>query len=298
MLTIEDLKSAGITDEVKAKQIIDDLGDTSKAFVPVKELKKVHDDHDREYLILTGVQKDANETSVSYRKRALEVHIDKQITDKKLEYEGKVTELEEKLKAKPGDEKLIKELNELKSFKENLPKQKDEWIKAEKDRADKAESQLQKTEKVYKLSAFMPTAFKPEIASDSNYINFKREEVINSTLAKFDKIETREDGKTYLIDSTLNNATEEANSYFNVQFKSMLPEKNEQTGGGSGQNRSTSQSGGKFIVDKATSKEQQLIDIEKHIQQTYGITKISSEWDSLYDQCLIDNELKTENKKV
>ncbi|MFA6335883.1 MAG: hypothetical protein WCX48_10120 [Bacteroidales bacterium] len=295
MLTIEDLKSAGITDEVKAKQIIDDLGDTSKAFVPVKELKKVHDDHDREYLLLTGIQKDANETSVSYRKRALESHIDKQMTDKKTEYEGKVTELEEKLKAKPGDEKLIKELNELKAFKENLPKQKDEWIKAEKDRADKAESELQKTEKVYKLSAFIPTAFKPEIASDSSYINFKREEVINSTLAKFDKIETREDGKTYLVDSTLNNQTEEASSYFNVQFKSLLPEKNEQLGGGSGQSKTASQTG-KFIVDKTKSKEQQLIDIEKNIQQTHGITKVSAEWDTLYNQSLIDNELK-ENKK-
>ncbi len=105
--------------------------DNFKETVIAPKIKEVHDKYDVDIKEVTGIDREGNEKSYNYLKRAGGVLKEK--ADKVTEFETKVTELEGKIKSGSGDEQLKTKLEQAESDLTNAKKlftdEKETWKK-------------------------------------------------------------------------------------------------------------------------------------------------------------------------
>ena len=103
--------------------------DNYKETVIAPKIKDVHDQYDKDIKEITGIEREGNEKSYNYLKRAGGVLKEK--ADKVAGFEAKVTELEEKIKSGSSDEQLKGELEQAQTDLANAKKlykdDKDAW---------------------------------------------------------------------------------------------------------------------------------------------------------------------------
>ena len=91
-----------------------------KETVIAPKIKDVHDQYDKDIKEITGIEREGNEKSYNYLKRAGGVLKEK--ADKVAGFEAKVTELEEKIKSGSGDEQLKVKLKQAETDLANAQK--------------------------------------------------------------------------------------------------------------------------------------------------------------------------------
>jgi hypothetical protein len=290
VITIDDLKASGL-DEEKGKQVLDLLGDAGKRFTPENVGKKAFDEVDLSVLTLTKVPKLDGEKTTEYVKRAHSESIKVAIAERTKELNDEIAEVKTKLAAKPGDEKLIKELNDLKEEKAKFPDLINGKVKEWKDKAESAEKELTEHKTTSQLKTALPAKFKSELPK--KFIDYEVAEALKEARAKFGKMETGSDGILYLINETTYEKVK-ATDWFAAQLKDIVDGGNTQTGGGAGGGSGTGGTG-ELILPKDMPKSEKVAKIEAHIIQK-GITKLDPKWDAEYKALMIKNELIVEKK--
>lgn len=287
MITIDDLKTAGIAED-KATQIITDLGDAVKKFTPENVGKKAFDEVDMSVLMLTKIQKDNNEKTTDYVKRALNEYSISQSEEKSKELTAKISDLEEKLKNHKGDETLKAEIHALKEEKAKLPDLKNQWVKEWKDKFDETNTKLEKLEKISVLKSVLPDKIKSDLSKD--YVDFKINNALENALKNFDKFETSTDGTLFLIDS-VNVDKVVAKEFFKENLKDIIDAGTNATGGGaSGGNGANKSNTLQFEPD--ASPGQKVTKIREFLATQKGIDSMNPKFEEEFNTLLKENGLK------
>jgi hypothetical protein len=290
VITIDDLKASGL-DEEKGKQVLDLLGDAGKKFTPENVGKKAFDEVDLSVLTLTKVPKLDNEKSTEYLKRAHSVSLEAAITEKTKALNDEIADVKLKLAAKPGDEKLMKELSDLKEEKAKFPDLINGKVKEWKDKAENAERELNDHKTTSQLKTALPAKFKADLPK--KFIDYEVEGALKEARAKFGKMETGSDGILYLINETTYEKVK-ATDWFAAQLKDIVDGGTVQTGGGASGGAGTG-GASELVLPKDMPKGEKILKIEAHLIQK-GITKLDPKWDAEYKALMIKNELIVEKK--
>jgi len=285
MITIDDLKTAGIADD-KAQQILTDLGDFAKKLTPENVAKKAFDQVDLAILNMTKIPKGDNEMTTDYLKRATKDMADKQITEKTTELNQKIIDAEEKLKNHKGDETLKEEIRLLKEEKSKLPDLKNEWVKEWKEKAEAYEKQIETIQKTNELKGVMPVKFKSEL--DKEFIDFKINQVLDKTIKTYTQTETDSKGNLWLVDPVKIDKVL-AKEYFDKELGSIVDKGVVQPGGGGGNGQQQQQQMSELKIDATMSSGEKINKITEYIITQKGIDKLDPTWDKIFNE-----ELKTQ----
>jgi predicted CopG family antitoxin len=291
MITKDDLTALGLAED-KATQALDLLGDAGKKLTPENVGKKAFDEVDLSVLTLTKMPKLDGEKTTDYLKRAHSEALKLEITNRTTEINKEVSDLKEKLKAKPGDEKLIQELDALKKEKDSFPDLINGKVKEWKDKAELAEKSLNDYKHESTLKSALPGKFKEELPK--KFIEYEVNEALKEAKIKFDKLETGSDGVLYLINSQTYEKVK-ADDWFTAKLKEIIDAEHTQAGGGADTDKSYNK-GGEFILPKEMSKSEKIQKIEEHIIKS-GISKLDPRWDAKFKEIAIKNEVLPEDKK-
>jgi hypothetical protein len=288
MITIDDLKTAGIAEE-KATQILTDLGDVAKKFTPENVAKKAYDEVDLALLTAYKIPKLPTEMTSEYAKR-IPIEVAKvQVEEKTKELNEQLKGVREELKNHPGDPKLKSQIEELLKEKENLPNQKNEWIKEWKEKAEKNESELNTFKRESELKKWIPTTFKKEL--DQEFIDFKVNAALKEAMAKYTKTEKDSSGNFYLIDP-VNIDKVLAKEFFESKLDVLLDKGNQQQGGGANTQQRQNQNG-ELILDASLSDGEKIIKIKEFLGTIKKLTPMEREtWEPALNELLKANSLE------
>jgi hypothetical protein len=288
MITIDDLKTAGIAED-KATQILTDLGDVAKKFTPENVAKKAYDEVDLALLTTYKIPKLPTEMTSEYAKRIPIEVAKQQVEEKTKELNDQLKGVREELKNHPGDPKLKAEIETLLKEKENLPNLKNDWIKEYKEKAEKYENELNSFKRESELKKYIPANFKKEL--DQEFIDYKVNAALQEVMLKYTKTEKDSSGNFYLIDP-VNIDKVLAKDFFESKLDSLLDKGNTQNGGGA--NKQTHQNNnGELILDAALSDGEKLIKIKEFLGTVKKLNPIEREtWEPALNTILKANGLE------
>lgn len=275
MINKEHLTKAGLDTE-KAGQVIELLGTAvAEKLYSEDGYAKAMADIDRAILTHFEVAKNSDEKTTDYFKRAAGEKAAADLEARETELTGEITDLKEKLKAKPGDEKLIKELDDLKAEKAKIPDLIDEKTKEWKDKFETANSELETFKKRTEIEKHMPK-FKEDV--DPEFLEYKKNAVINKILEN-KELQT-DDGKILVFDPT-NYDRPEIKEYLAKELDSVAFKSVSQPGGGAGK-EIPGAGGGKgssdiTFEDGATNLDKYNT-LKDHLATQDGLSKLDKEY--------------------
>ncbi len=220
----------------------------------------------------------------------IQEYSDKLIDEKTTELNGKITDLEEKLEAKPGDENLKKELSELKAEKAKFPDLIQEKIKEKEDELIKVKSDYERDKKMWNLLKSIPTKLKVDL--DPDYKNFKISQALEKAMKDFDVIEINSDGKI-LLKNSKNYEQKSADEFFKTELDLIIDKGTQQTGGGAG-NQPPGGNGGKngeLKLNDDMSPNEKVTKIREHIASK-GIASYDPKYTEEINKLFKENNLE------
>lgn len=283
MITQDNLKKIGL-DEEKSKQVIDILGDASSKLYHEDGYKKAKDEDDLSFLTVTKIAKKDDERSSDYHKRAVQEYANSLVMAKESELTSQITDLNEKLKAKPGDEKLVKELHELKEEKKKFQEIVDAKVKEKEDELIRVKSEYDNEKKGWALSSSVPT----NLIGEADYISFKRKQALEKAMKEYDVVE-EENGETVLKNSRTYSKML-AKDFFSKELEPIIDKGNNQGGGGAGKGIVPPKNNGELKLDENMSEHEKVVAIREYLTTQKAIPI----YDSRYTQEM--NKIFKENK--
>jgi len=301
MINIDDIKKAGIADDEKAQNILTVLGDLSKSLTFENVARKAFDEVDQAVLMHTKIKKNDNEKTTDYLKRAHSEWLNQSVSEKTHDLNKQIKEAEEKYKNHKGDETLKAELDQLKKERDELPNLRNQWVKAEKDRADKAEAEITKIKTEQVIRGSLPAKFKAEYEKDKSYIDFKVQSAMEKAQKKFDKFETDSNGVVYGIDS-VHTEKLQLSEFFKTELVDIIDTGVSQNGGGAGKQTGGGSAGASSEISfgQSDTDEVKVDKIKAYLIQK-GIMPFDKTWDTEWNSELkkagLEKFMKKEKEK-
>jgi len=250
---------------------------------------KAMNDLDRAILTHFGIPKNNNEPTTEYFKRASKEKETKSLQDREAELAGEITDLKEKLKAKPGDERLIKELEDLKAEKAKIPDLIEEKVNEWKKKYEDTNKEYETFKTKSQLEKLMPK-LRDDI--DPEYRNFKIESVMQKILQS-KEIQKTDDGKILIYDPSNHDRTP-ADVYLAQQFDSIAFKATQQNGGGAGKKAD----GGDFKpgsstlkFDEGTKDPDKYNQIKEYLGTQEGLDKFDPKYSSRLNELCAEHGL-------
>jgi TPR repeat protein len=287
VITKEHLLKIGVAED-KAAQAMEILGAAAEKLYHEDGYAKAMSDLDRAILTHFGVAKRDDEKTSDYFKRAALEKQNEAITRKETELAGKITELESKLTAKPGDEKLIKELNEAKEQIKKIPDLVDEKVSEWKTKHDSIEKEFNSFKTISALQKYIP---KLKDGLDDEFVKFKTESVMNKIL-QTKEIQTTDDGKLLIYDPKNHDRTP-ADIFLAKEFDSLAYKETRQNGGGASASGGVSGSAGAsgLKLDDTMKDNEKYDAIKEYVHTQEGIDKFDPKFTSRMNELLKENKL-------
>lgn len=289
MITKDDLKKFDLDDE-KSGQVMELLGTAAEKLYAENGYKKAKDEVDREILMLTKIAKKDDEKSSDYMKRATKEYSDKLIEDAKTDLNEQITGLEQKLKEKPGDEKLKQEIEDLKTEKAKIPELIAAKVKEVQDKLTQTESDYAKDKKVWNLkSAISGFKFKDDL--DPEYREFKINAEINKALQDFDVFEETKDG--LMMKNSTSYEQKLAKDYFATAYESIIDTGVNQLGGGAGTGNKPPKkpTNGELKFEDDENDNSKISKIRTYLATTKNLDPLSNEFDKEFNTLLKEHKL-------
>jgi hypothetical protein len=289
VITKEHLKKLEIDDE-KAGQIIELLGNAASKLYHEDGYKKAKDEVDLEVLTLTKIPKNNDERSSDYMKRAVGEYTEKIIGEKTTDLNGKIAELDKKVKEKPGDEGLKAELQALKDEKAKFPDIISEKVKEKEEELKKVREEYDKDKKLWGLRKSLPLKFKADV--DPEFKEFKINQALTEAMKDYDVIEETADGT--ILKNSVNYNQKSAKEYFAAKLESIIDKGISQPGGGGGKGGDEGAGGDKkelkFDDDDTDSKK--LTKIREYLATEKGLSSFDANYETEFNKLLKDNKLE------
>lgn len=287
MITKDHLQKVGL-DDAKSAQVMELLGTAAEKLYHEDGYAKAMTDLDRAILTHFGVAKNNDEKTTDYFKRASLEKQTEALNAKETELSQKISELETKLTAKPGDEKLIKELNEAKDQVKKIPDLIDAKVSEWKTKYETTEKEYSAFKTRNSLEKFIP---KTKDGLDPEFIKFKVDAVMEKLL-KSKEIQTTEDGKILIYDP-INHERIPAEVYFSKELDSIAFKASGQTGGGASGNQGSNFSGKSSLKLDESMKDSEKYDAVKEFVHTQeGIDKFDPKFTTRMNELLKENKLE------
>lgn len=287
MIAKEDLLKVKL-DEEKANQVMELLGESAKVLYAKDEYAKAMGDVDRSILMAYGIPKNPNETTSAYQKRAATTKMNEIITAKETEHASTIDDLNKKLLAKPGDEKLVKELQDAKAELAKIPDLIDEKVNEWKSKYEEVEREFNSFKTQSELKSFLPK-FKDDV--DPEFRDFKVKSAIDKILAS-KELQKTDDGKLLIYDP-VNHERTPADSYLSKELEAIAFKAVIQNGGGAGGDNGNPGGSGKGTLKFAEglTNIEKYNSIKEHIGTQEGIDKFAPNYSKRLNELCKDHDL-------